>query len=160
MDEIKGILVLKPLKQSLLQNETSFSLPERICRISSAILNTKMKHTNVGPSTRLQEGNPVNAQNASLKRVLLVFYVFGPPGDKHYVILSPSLKCYLRVTYCNPERQKTNPFPKHVVIIILDIFICLEKTLVLETMHCILIIFNPLPTVYKTTMKELNGSLS
>lgn len=46
------------------------------------------------------------------------------------------------------------------MIIILDIFICLEKTLVLETMHCILIIINPLPTVHKTTMKELNGSLN
>lgn len=63
-----------------------------------------MKHPNFGPSIRLQEGNPVDAQNASLKSMLLVFYVFGPPGDKQYVILSPSLKCYLQVTYINQKR--------------------------------------------------------
>lgn len=34
------------------------------------------------------------------------------------------------------------------MIIILDIFICLKKTFVLEIMHCILIIINPLPTIY------------
>lgn len=146
MEKIKWILVPKPLKWSLLQNEASFSLPGKICRISSAILNTKMKHPNFGPSIRLQEGNPVDAQNASLKSMLLVFYVFGPPGDKQYVILSPSLKYYLQVTYINRKWWKINPKP--VMIIILDSFICLKNTLVLEIMYYILTIINPFLTCY------------
>lgn len=63
-----------------------------------------MKHPNFGPSTRLQEDHPVDPQNASLKSMLLVFYVFGPLGDKQYVVLSPSLKCYLQITYISPKR--------------------------------------------------------
>lgn len=143
MQKIKWILTLKPLKQSLLQNEASFSPPERICRISSAILDTKMKHPNFGPSTRLQEDNSVNAQNASLKSMLLV----GSPGDKQYVILSPVLKCFLTSYIYQSNEIKTKSLSKHVMIIILDTFICFKKTLALEITHCTLIIINPLPTI-------------
>lgn len=49
VDKIKWIPVLKPLKQSLLQKEASFSLPERIGRISPAILNNKNETSQFWP---------------------------------------------------------------------------------------------------------------
>lgn len=74
-EETEWILVLKPSKLRLLQTEAYFSLLQRICRISSGTVNKKneVKHPSVGPLTWLQESNPVEGQNASLRSMLLVF---------------------------------------------------------------------------------------